>query len=65
MNWNEKFTLWLLEDYRQPGRSGYRSKQTWTEKQSFTRVAFPEASICVSDLLPPIKPTGKRRKTQP
>lgn len=52
-----------LEDYRQPGRNGYRSKQTYSENQSFTLAAFPEVSICVSDLLPPRRPEGKRRKT--
>lgn len=48
-----------LEDYREPSPNGYRSKRTYTAEQSFTLVAFPELSIQVSDLLPPL-PTGSR-----
>ncbi|HWQ35381.1 MAG TPA: Uma2 family endonuclease [Blastocatellia bacterium] len=51
-----------LEDYRHPGRDGYRSKQTYSENQSFSLVAFPEVSIRVSDLLPPVKSTVKQRR---
>lgn len=51
-----------LEDYRHPGRDGYRSKQTYSERQSFSLVAFPEVSIRVSDLLPPVRTTVKRRR---
>jgi Uma2 family endonuclease len=51
-----------LEDYRQPGRNGYRSKQTYSEEEVFNLVAFPEVSIKVKDLLPPDKASAKRRK---
>lgn len=51
-----------LEDYRQPGRAGFRSKQTYTESESFNLVAFPDISIRVSDLLPPVKTNVKRRR---
>jgi Uma2 family endonuclease len=51
-----------LEDYRQPSRNGYRSKQTYSEAEVFNLVAFPEISIKVRDLLPPDKATAKRRK---
>jgi Uma2 family endonuclease len=51
-----------LEDYRQPSRNGYRSKQTYSEEEVFNLVAFPEVSIKVKDLLPPDKATAKRRK---
>jgi Uma2 family endonuclease len=51
-----------LEDYRQPSRSGYRSKQTYSEEEVFKLVAFPELSIKVKDLLPLDKATAKRRK---
>lgn len=56
-----------LEDYREPGPNGYRSKRTYSAKQSFTLVAFPELSIQVNDLLPPLPKdsgvtNGKRRK---
>jgi len=51
-----------LEDYRQPSRNGYRSKQTYSEEEAFNLVAFPEVSIKVKDLLPPVKATVKRRK---
>lgn len=51
-----------LEDYRHPGRDGYRSKQTYAENQSFNLAAFPDISIRVSELLPPVKKTMKRRR---
>ncbi len=51
-----------LEDYRDPGRSGYRSKQTYAEGQSFNLAAFPKISVKVKDLLPPVK-AAKARKT--
>lgn len=56
-----------LEDYREPGPDGYRSKRTYTAEQSFTLVAFPERSIQVKELLPPLPKdsrvtNGKRRK---
>lgn len=56
-----------LEDYREPGPDGYRSKRTYTAEQSFTLVAFPKLSVKVKDLLPPLPATGsatngKRRK---
>jgi Uma2 family endonuclease len=51
-----------LEDYRNPSRNGYRSKQTYTEEESFNLVVFPEISVRVKDLLPPIKAAVKRRK---
>ncbi len=51
-----------LEDYRDPGPNGYRSKQTYTENQSFNLVAFPKVSIRVKDLLPPAKAAARRRK---
>lgn len=51
-----------LEDYRDPSSNGYRSKQTYTEDQSFTLVAFPKISIKVKDLLPPVETKPKRSK---
>lgn len=42
-----------IEDYREPSKDGYRSKQTYTAKQSFSLVAFPNVLIKVRDLLPP------------
>lgn len=41
-----------LEDYRQPKRNGYRSKQTYSADQSFTLVAFPNINVEVKALLP-------------
>ena len=41
-----------LEDYRQPGAKGYRSKQTYTAEQSFTLAAFPNVVVEVGTLLP-------------
>ena len=41
-----------LEDYRGPGKAGYRSKQTFRASQSFSLVAFPSVEIKVKDLLP-------------
>jgi Uma2 family endonuclease len=56
-----------LEDYREPGANGYRSKRTYNAEQSFTLVVFPDLSIHVNDLLPPLPKGssvthGKRRK---
>jgi len=51
-----------LEDYRQPSQNGYRSKQTYTESESFKLAAFPTISINVGDLLPPLKIANKRRR---
>jgi Uma2 family endonuclease len=56
-----------LEDYREPSPNGYRSKQTYIAEQSFTLVAFPDLSLQVSDLLPPLPKdsgatNGKQRK---
>lgn len=42
-----------IEDYRDPGPEGYRSKQTYKGGQSFSLVAFPEIVIAVGELLPP------------
>lgn len=42
-----------IEDYRDPGEEGYRSKQTYTADQSFSLEAFPDLNIPVSNLLPP------------
>ncbi len=42
-----------IEDYREPAEGGYRFKRTYTESESFNLVAFPDAEIKVSDLLPP------------
>lgn len=44
-----------LEDYRQPSKDGYRSKQTYTASEAFTLAAFPDLSIKVADLLPPLR----------
>ena len=54
-----------LEDYREPSAKGYRSKQTYSDKQSFSLAAFPRVTIKVSDLLPPVKAAKKRRKRVP
>jgi Uma2 family endonuclease len=51
-----------LEDYRQPGRDGYRSKQTYSESESFKLAAFPQVAVKVADLLPPVKAVRKRRR---
>jgi Uma2 family endonuclease len=42
-----------LEDYRDPGPDGYRSKQTYKAGQDFSLVAFPETVIVTGELLPP------------
>lgn len=42
-----------LEDYRNPGSEGYRSKQTYKADEQFSLVAFPETQIVVRGLLPP------------
>ena len=41
-----------IEDYRHPGRRGYRSKEIYTEKQRFNLVAFPDIKVRVAELLP-------------
>ena len=52
-----------LEDHRQPGPNGYRSKQSYTEGESFTLAAFPHISVQVGHLLPALKSAlNKRRK---
>lgn len=51
-----------LEDYREPEPSGYRTKQTYGENESFNLVAFPKVSVKVKDLLPPVKAATKQRK---
>ena len=43
-----------LEDYREPSVDGYRAKHTYSEEESFSLSAFPDISIRVSDLLPPV-----------
>jgi Uma2 family endonuclease len=42
-----------LEDYREPGADGYRSKQTRSAGQTFSLIAFPDVLIGVGELLPP------------
>jgi Uma2 family endonuclease len=42
-----------VEDYREPGADGYRSKQTYSAGQSFNLVACPDVSVGVDELLPP------------
>ena len=44
-----------IEDYREPGADGYRQKQTYKAGQNFKLVAFPDITIEVSDLLPPMQ----------
>jgi Uma2 family endonuclease len=44
-----------IEDYREPSVDGYRQKQTYREGQSFKLVAFPDTTVKVSDLLPPVQ----------
>lgn len=51
-----------LEDHRQPDPNGYRSKQIYTEGESFKLAAFPNISINVSDLLPTLKRTSKLKR---
>jgi len=41
-----------LEDHRNPGPAGYRSKETYQADQSFNLVAFPDIWIGVAELLP-------------
>lgn len=43
-----------LEDYREPDVDGYRAKRTYSEEESFSLTAFPDISIRVGDLLPPV-----------
>jgi Uma2 family endonuclease len=43
-----------VEDYREPGADGYRSKQTYSAGQSLNLVAFPEVAISVDELLPSV-----------
>lgn len=42
-----------MEDYRDPGPDGYRSKETYRSDESVTLLAFPDVSISVAELLPP------------
>lgn len=51
-----------LEDYRQPSANGYRSKQTYTEAESFTLAAFPDIRVRVADLLPQPKFVRRRKR---
>ena len=51
-----------LEDYRQPGSDGYRSKQTYSEHESFKLAAFPQVAVKVAELLPTVKAVKKRRR---
>lgn len=52
-----------LEDYRNPGPNGYRSKQTYTAEQSFNLDAFPDVFVEVNALLPhPGKVKNQRKK---
>ncbi len=41
-----------LEEYRDPGRDGYRSKHVYGDDGSFSLVAFSDITISVSELLP-------------
>jgi len=50
-----------LEDYRDPGPEGYRSKKTYREGESFDLVAFTAVSIRIRDLLPPVDTRSKRK----
>jgi Uma2 family endonuclease len=50
-----------LEDYRDPGPEGYRSKRTYGEDEIFSLVAFPKLSIRVKNLLPPVNSRSKRK----
>ena len=43
-----------VEDYRDPSADGYRSKQTYNAGQSFNLAAFPDVTISVDELLPPV-----------
>ncbi len=42
----------LLEDYREPGADGFRSKQTYRAGQKFNLVAFPDISLSADEFLP-------------
>jgi Uma2 family endonuclease len=53
-----------LEDYRNPGQDGYRSKQTYTAEDRFPLAAFPDISIEVNALLPRQGKTGNQRKKE-
>jgi Uma2 family endonuclease len=44
-----------IEDYREPSLDGYRRKQTYKGGQAFNLVAFPEVTVKVGDLLPPVQ----------
>jgi Uma2 family endonuclease len=51
-----------LEDYRDPSPEGYRSKRTYGENETFNLVAFPNLSIKVKDLLPPVDTRSRRKR---
>lgn len=40
-----------IEDYRQPSKDGFQSKQTYKIGEKFTLIAFPEIEINVRDFL--------------
>ncbi len=42
-----------LEDYREPGTEGYRTKRTYSVAETFNLVAFPDVQIKVNELLSP------------
>lgn len=44
-----------IEDYQEPSADGYRQKQTYKAGQNFKLVAFPNITVKVRDLLPPMQ----------
>ncbi len=49
--WSVDVNAELVEVYRQPSATGYRSLQTLTRGQLIQLLAFPEVSIAIADIL--------------
>ncbi len=43
-----------LEEFSEPGPTGYRIRRSYDSNENFTLIAFPDVSIPISDLLPPV-----------
>ncbi|MFN0124491.1 MAG: Uma2 family endonuclease [Blastocatellia bacterium] len=51
-----------IEEFRQPKPDGYRARETFTARQTFTLAAMPGVTINVGDLLPPAKKTTRLKR---
>jgi len=66
--WIENLPERRLEVYRDPAPLpdgsgfGYHSVASYTEKETVTPLAAPQAVILVADILPPVRPAGKAEK---